>query len=76
MKLKLVGADNSVIEKDFKEFLEEIKPNSFFYFHKDTSYKDLKNLIDKLEEEGYSVYFREVKYGLDESAYMYEMHII
>ncbi len=76
MKLKLIGADNQIIEKNYEDFLKEIKPNSFFYFHKDTSYKDLKDLIDKLEEEGYSVYFREVKYALDESAYMYELHII
>ncbi len=76
MKLKLVGTNNDVIEKTYEEFLEEIKPNSFFYFHKDTSYKDLKDLIDKLEEKGHSVYFREVKYGLDEGAYMYELHII
>ena len=76
MKLKLIEANNQVIEKDFEEFVKEIKPNKFFYFHKDTSYKDLKDLIDKLEELGYSVYFREVKYALDEGSYMYEMHII
>ncbi|GAB6045406.1 nuclease [Caminibacter profundus] len=76
MKLKLIGADNQIIEKTYDEFLNEIQPGSFFYFHKDTSYKDLKDLIDKLEEEGHSVYFREVKFGLDEGAYMYELHII
>jgi len=76
MKLKLLNADNNITEKTFEEFLKDVKHNSFFYFHKDTSYKDLKDLIDKLEEEGYSVYFREVKFGLDEGAYMYELHII
>ena len=76
MRLKLIGADNQIIEKSYEEFLEDIKPNSFFYFHKETSYKDLKDLIDKLEEKGYSVYFREVKYALDEGSYMYELHII
>jgi len=76
MKLKLLNANNEIIEKDFNEFLKDVKHNSFFYFHKDTSYKDLKDLIDKLEEEGYSVYFREVKYALDEGAYMYELHVI
>ena len=76
MKLKLIGADNEIIEKNYEEFVKEIKPNSFFYFHKDTSFKDLKDLIDKLENEGHSVYFREVKFGLDEGAYMYELHII
>ena len=76
MKLKLIGPENEIIEKTYTEFVKEIKPNSFFYFHKDTSYKNLKDLIDKLEEEGYSVYFREVKYALDEGSYMYELHII
>ena len=76
MKLKLISSDNKIIEKEYKEFLNNIKSNSFFYFHKDTSYKDLKDLIDKLENDGYSVYFREVKFGLDEGAYMYELHII
>jgi len=76
MKLKLIGPDNEIIEKTYEEFVKEIKPNSFYYFHKETSYKDLKDLIDKLEEDGYSVYFREVKFGLDEGAYMYELHII
>jgi hypothetical protein len=76
MKLKLISSDNKIIEKEYEEFLNNIKSNSFFYFHKDTSYKDLKDLIDKLENDGYSVYFREVKFGLDEGAYMYELHII
>ncbi|WP_456480006.1 HP0268 family nuclease [Nautilia sp.] len=76
MTLKLISTDNNIVEKSYEEFLKEIKPNSFFYFHKETSYKDLKDLIDKLEADGYSVYFREVKYGLDENSYMYELHII
>jgi len=76
MVLKLITANNEILEKSFEEFLQEVHHNAFFYFHKTTSYKDLKDLIDKLEEEGYSVYFREVKYGLDEGAYMYELHII
>jgi len=76
MKLKLVGPNNEIIEKSFEDFIKEIKPNSFYYFHKDTSYKDIKDLIDKLEEEGHSIYLREVKFGLDEGAYMYELHII
>lgn len=76
MTLKLISSDNKIIEKNFEEFLKEVKSNSFFYFHKETSYKDLKDLIDKLEEKGYAVYFREVKYALDEGSYMYELHII
>ena len=76
MKLKLIGVDNQITEKNYTDFLKEVKPNSFFYFHKDTSYKNLKNLIDKLENDGYGVYFREVKTGLDEGSYLYELHII
>ena len=76
MTLKLISSDNKIVEKNFEEFVDEVKPNSFFYFHKETSYKDLKDLIDKLEENEYAVYFREVKYALDEGSYMYELHII
>ncbi len=75
MTLKLIE-HNEVIEKSYEDFIKDIKKNTFVYFHKDTSYKDLKDLIDKLQDLGYSVYFREVKYGLDENAYMYEMHIL
>ncbi len=76
MKLKLITTDNEVIEKNYTEFLNDIKENSFFYFHKDTSYKNLKDLIDKLENKGHTVYLREVKTGLEEGAYLYELHII
>jgi hypothetical protein len=31
-------------------------------------------LVDALEEEGYNVYFREIKYGLADEEYMYELH--
>ena len=76
MTLKLISSNNKTIEKSFEGFLKEVKSNSFFYFDKETSYKDLKDLIDKLEENEYAVYFREVKYALDEGSYMYELHII
>ena len=76
MKLKLIGADNKIIEKNYTDFLKDVKSNSFFYFHKDTSYKNLKDLLDKLQNQGYTVHLREVKTGLDEGAYLYELHII
>ena len=76
MTLKLINSNNKVIEKNFEELLKEVKPNSFFYFHKETPHKNLKNLIDKLEEYGYAVFRIEVKYALDEGSYMYELHII
>jgi len=76
MTLKLIANEHNTKEISLEEFLKDVKSNSFYYFHKDTSYKNLKDLIDKLSEMGFNVYFREVKYGLDEGSYMYEMHII
>ena len=57
---------------------EELKNNSgkIYYFDKDNSHKELKELIEYFEEKGYSVYMREVKYGLDENEFIYEVHII
>jgi hypothetical protein len=76
MELKLVTTDNKIKTVDLEKFLSKVKKDSFFYFSKETSYKDLQDLIDLLEKEGYSVYFREVKYTLEDDGYMYEMHIL
>ncbi len=78
MELKLVGSNNSDIKTmKLDKFVNDCKGDTFYYFHRDTSYKNLMDLIDVLKEEkNFSVYFREVKYGLDENDYMYEMHIL
>lgn len=47
-----------------------------FYFDKENSHKDLVSLVEYFEEKDFSVYLREVKYGLDENDYMYEVHIL
>lgn len=47
-----------------------------FYFDKENSHKDMMNLIDHFESQGLNVYFREVRFGLDESEYMYEVHVL
>jgi len=31
-------------------------------------------IVDKFEEAGYTVHFREVKYGLSDDEYLYEIH--
>ena len=33
-------------------------------------------LIEYFEAKEYSVYMREVKYGLDDNEYIYEVHIV
>ena len=33
-------------------------------------------IVDKIEEAGYTVHFREVKYGLSDDEYLYEIHAL
>ncbi|NPA61643.1 MAG: hypothetical protein GXO06_05110 [Epsilonproteobacteria bacterium] len=78
MELKLARTSLNATPKGIR--LEDIEENldkkSIFYFDKDNSHKDLKNLIEYFEDQGYSVYMREVKHGLNESDYIYEIHIV
>ena len=46
------------------------------YFDRDNSHKDLLSLQDHFEEKGKSFYMREVRYGLADNEYMYEVHIL
>jgi hypothetical protein len=57
---------------------EELKNNSgkIYYFDKDNSHKNMMGLVDSLENAGFNVYFREVKYGLGDDEYMYELHAV
>ena len=47
-----------------------------FYFDKENSHKDLVALVEYFETKGFSVYLREIKYGLGEGDYMYEVHVL
>ena len=47
-----------------------------FYFDRENSHKDLVALVEHFEEKGFSVYLRDIRYGLGESDYMYEVHIL
>jgi hypothetical protein len=50
--------------------------NEIFYFDRDNSHKNMMALVDSFENDGLSVHFREVKYGLSDEEYMYEVHIM
>ncbi len=50
--------------------------NAIFYFDRENSHKDLLELQDYFEAKGKSFYMSEVKYGLSDSEYMYQVHII
>jgi hypothetical protein len=78
MKLKLARTTLKARPKtiELSKLEEELSSKSIFYFDKENSHKELKELIEYFEEKGYSVYMREVKYGLDENEYIYEVHII
>jgi len=78
MKLKLarasIGTKPKIIEIENIE--EDLDKKSIFYFDKENSHKELKALIEYFEEKEYSVYMREVKFGLNDDEYLYEVHIV
>jgi hypothetical protein len=54
----------------------EKEDNIIFYFDRENSHKDLLELQDYFEAKGKSFYISEVKYGLSDNEYMYQVHII
>jgi len=62
------------VEKIEKEVEKE--GDKIFYFDRENSHKDLMAMVEHFEEKGYSVYFREIRFGLDENDYLYEVHIL
>jgi len=61
--------------KDIENMLKE-KESLILYFDQENAHKDLVALVEKFEDKEYSVYLKEVKYGLDENDYIYEVHIL
>ena len=59
------------IEKEIKKEGQKI-----FYFDRENSHKDLMEMVEYFENKGLSVYFKEIRYGLDENDYLYEVHIL
>jgi hypothetical protein len=80
--MELLFARNELNEKPKKVQLEKIIDElnkikeKIFYFDRDNSHKDMMALVDSLESAGFNVYFREVKYGLADDEYMYEVHAL
>ena len=60
----------------FDKLLEILAKNEeeIFYFDRENSHKDMMAIVDKFEAAGYAVHFREVKYGLSDDEYLYEIH--
>ena len=78
MKLKLARASVTAKPKqiELSKIEEDLEKKSIFYFDKENSHKDLKSLIEHFEEMEYSVYMREVKFGLNDDEFIYEVHIV
>lgn len=80
MELKIAREElNSEPEIITLEKIEEMLLNNssvIFYFDRDNAHKDLLNLQDYFEEQKKSCYIREVRYGLNDNEYMYEVHIL
>jgi hypothetical protein len=80
--MELLFARNELNEKPKKVQLDKIKEDlkkdgqKIFYFDRDNSHKDMMALVDALEKDGFNVYFREIKYGLADDEYMYEVHAL
>jgi len=80
MELKLVRTElnNKPRQTTMQKLLSEAEKNkeSVFYFDKTNAHKDLLEVVNRFEEEGYNAYFREIRYGLDKDDYMYQLHIL
>ncbi|MCK9162605.1 MAG: HP0268 family nuclease [Arcobacteraceae bacterium] len=76
--MEILLARTELNEKPKKVKLEKLKESEskIFYFDKDNSHKDMMAVVESFEADGYNAYFREVKYGLSDGEFIYELHII
>ncbi|MDR2905531.1 MAG: hypothetical protein LBU73_06230 [Helicobacteraceae bacterium] len=79
MELKLAHAEPGGKPKSIshEKLLEAItaEKSAIFYFDKSNAHKDLMEYVKFLENNGLRAYLKEVKYGLDQEDYLYQMHI-
>jgi len=80
MELKLARVELTAKPKAIalEKILEELdkKGESMFYFDKSNPHKEVVALMDKLGEVGYNAYLKELRYGLDEDDYLYQVHAV
>ena len=58
------------------EAMTEKEDSVILYFDRENSHKDLLELQDHFESKGKSFYMSEVKFGLSDNEYMYQVHIM
>jgi hypothetical protein len=80
MELKIARKELSDKPKtvEIEKIVEDVKKigQRILYFDRENSHKTMIEFVEYFERLGYSVYFRDIKYGLDEDNYMYEVHIL
>ena len=78
LKFARTETDQQANNVDLATIEESVEKDEsiIFYFDKDNSHKDLLELQDHFEAKGKSFYMSEVKYGLSDNEYMYQVHII
>ena len=78
MKLKLARTTLKAKPKtiELSKIEEQLDDQSIYYFDKENSHKDIIALMEHFDEQGYNVYMREIKYGLSEGEFIYEVHIV
>jgi len=80
MELKLVRTEMTGKPKktDLKkvEAMVEKDGSAIIYFDRDNSHKDLIALGEHFENSEKSFYMREVRFGLNDNDYMYEVHVL
>ena len=80
--MNLKFARTEIEQKPKKAELAKIESNLekedsvIMYFDRDNSHKDFLELQGYFEEKGKSFYMSEVKYGLADNEYMYQVHIV
>ncbi len=76
--MEILLARTELNEKPRKVKLEKLKEGNekIFYFDKDNSHKDMMAVVESFEADGYNTYFREVKFGLSDGEFIYELHIV
>lgn len=79
--MELILAKTTLTDKTHKITLEKIaenlnKQDQIFYFDNSNAHKDLLKAVSFFENKGRRAYLSDIKYGLDEKDYIYELHII
>ena len=79
IKIARVDLSSKPTTLNANKLLDELKEglgDRVLYLDRDSSHKDVLAFGEKLKSKGFSVYTREIRYGLDEKDYLYEVHIL